>query len=116
MKKKIMILGLLVSSIVLVQCTSSKKASTSSTPAVAKADDIPAWKLDERLKISASEMEHGKMLYESKCGKCHKLHEVNKFSYDKWNKVLARMVPKAKLEGDDAKHVEGYVLRCKFVV
>lgn len=56
--------------------------------------------------VSAEILAQGKEISETKCGKCHKLHETTEFNADQWTKILDRMIPKARLAED-----QGNVLR-----
>lgn len=51
----------------------------------------------------------GKAIYESKCGKCHKLYEVNEYSKEQWPNILNKMQPKAKISDDQKAQVQDYI-------
>ena len=51
----------------------------------------------------------GKMIFESKCGKCHALPRANAFTVSKWTGLVDWMAPKAKLSDDEKAQVLAYV-------
>jgi cytochrome c553 len=51
----------------------------------------------------------GKTVYETKCGRCHALKKTDNYSAERWKEVLVNMIPKAKLNEDEAKQVTAYV-------
>lgn len=90
--KKILVLSSLAA-LTAFGYSCSPKASKSSTKASSKA-------------VSAEILAQGKEISETKCGKCHRLHETTEYNADQWTKILDRMIPKARLADD-----QGNVLR-----
>jgi cytochrome c1 len=58
---------------------------------------------------NAQSLEEGKTLMENNCGKCHKLKPLANYNIAKWDKVLDRMIPKAKLSSEDGNKVRAYI-------
>ena len=44
-------------------------------------------------------------LYLSKCGGCHRLHERNEFTGQKWDKILTRMQKKSKISDEQTEKI-----------
>jgi mono/diheme cytochrome c family protein len=52
----------------------------------------------------------GKLLYETKCIKCHKAKDTELYTLEKWPGILKSMVPKAKLNEEETRQVTAYVM------
>lgn len=52
----------------------------------------------------------GQSVYTSRCGRCHGLKKVENYTSQQWDKILKSMVPKAKLNDEEAKQVTAYVM------
>jgi len=95
---------LILSSFVLFMVNCSPKVGVEVTKGpVPTAEQI-------RSEFSASQLEQGKMIWQSNCNKCHKLFEPGSRTPEKWNSILMRMIPKAKLNLNDAKLVRAYLI------
>ena len=63
------------------------------------------------LNATASEMaKQGSVVFSNRCGKCHALKPVAKYSSTEWDNILKSMIPKAKLNEAEAKQVTAYVM------
>lgn len=51
----------------------------------------------------------GKMLYDNKCGNCHKLFAPADFSKEDWGPILTRMQKKAGLGDVDMAKINSYI-------
>lgn len=51
----------------------------------------------------------GQGLYVSNCAKCHDLPVIKKYSKERWQQILPKMVVKAKLTDEEADKVQAYV-------
>ena len=69
-------------------------------PAVAV--DIP--------KATPEQLVLGKNVYVARCQKCHKLHKTTEFRADKWDHMITKMAPKAKLTEVERENVRAYIL------
>ncbi|MEI8049087.1 MAG: cytochrome C [Bacteroidota bacterium] len=58
---------------------------------------------------SLAELQQGHDLFQNNCGKCHKLPKPDSRSNPDWEKVLAKMAPKAKLDKDQSNLVYKYI-------
>ena len=54
-------------------------------------------------------IEAGKALYDSRCGTCHGLKKVERFSVTEWEHIMRSMAPKAKLTEAETQQVTAYV-------
>jgi mono/diheme cytochrome c family protein len=54
--------------------------------------------------------DQGKLVYTARCGKCHALKNTANYTTDRWAKILQVMIPKAKLDENQAKQVTAYVM------
>lgn len=51
----------------------------------------------------------GKTLYENRCGTCHGLKKVERWSVTEWEHIMQSMAPKAKLTDVERQQVTAYV-------
>jgi cytochrome c5 len=79
---------------------------------VASSDNIViSNKKNNETKISNSEVvSAGQTLYTSRCGRCHGLKKTENYTAQQWDNILKTMIPKAKLNDDEAKQVISYVM------
>lgn len=71
----------------------------------------PAEKIAEvKRNYSEAELEEGKLVWQSSCAKCHKLHTPESRNVDKWERILPRMAKRSKLDDVAAGKVRAYVL------
>lgn len=108
MNKIITCIGLVAFTSLMYSCTpkAAKSVSSTSTNSTAAYTSFVS-------NYNAQALENGKTLYQDNCGKCHKFKDETKFSIEKWDKILDRMIPKAKLSADDGKLVRAYVYNLK---
>lgn len=60
--------------------------------------------------ITLERAQEGYRLYSAKCAACHQLYPPGKFTVNQWDKILARMFPKAKLtDGQQQQLIRDYV-------
>lgn len=55
-------------------------------------------------------VDQGKLVYTARCGKCHALKNTANYTTDRWQQILIKMIPKAKLDENQAKQVTAYVM------
>ena len=63
----------------------------------------------ETTEFPSSEIAEGSTLFVSKCGRCHKLPEIDKHSQEQWKKIIPSMAKKAKLDATQESNVMNYV-------
>ncbi len=104
MKKASIIFGIALLAMVQSNCTpKAAKVATTTTETIETPEEITA-------KFNAEQLENGKIIWQSNCNKCHKLYEPNSRNKEKWDRVLRRMIPKAKLSPEDGALVRAYIL------
>jgi hypothetical protein len=59
--------------------------------------------------LSAAEQKEARSLYVGKCAKCHKLHDPEKYSDEKWGMWMGKMSRKAKLTPEQANLLARYI-------
>jgi mono/diheme cytochrome c family protein len=52
----------------------------------------------------------GQTIYTTRCGRCHGLKKTENYTQQRWENILKSMIPKARLNGDEAKQVTAYVM------
>lgn len=52
----------------------------------------------------------GQAVYTNRCGRCHGLKKTENYTAQRWGNILKSMIPKAKLNDDEAKQVTAYVM------
>jgi len=55
-------------------------------------------------------MAAGKTIYTTRCNRCHKAKPIEKFTQAKWENILKRMIPKARLNENESKQVTDYIM------
>lgn len=56
-----------------------------------------------------SEEESGRMVYATKCTRCHAAKNVSSYTFGQWESILKKMVPNAKLSNDEESQVVAYI-------
>lgn len=59
---------------------------------------------------TAEQLDAGKTIFIGNCARCHGLKTPESRTPEQWDKVLKRMIPKAKLNEEDGKLVKAYLL------
>src|ERR1035437_8196158 len=62
---------------------------------------------------SLPQLNEGHMLYINKCSHCHYLYRPDKYSDEKWNKMLSLMGKKAKLDSSEVALITKYIFTAK---
>ena len=52
----------------------------------------------------------GKTIFETRCNHCHDLKKVDGYTTERWTVILQTMIPKARLNDEQAKQVRSYVM------
>ncbi len=55
------------------------------------------------------DIETGKTIFTTRCGRCHGLPEPSKYPEQKWQPILASMMPKARLNKEQEMHLTVYI-------
>lgn len=96
---KIKLLVTLAIITIISSCSSSKKVVAESKAVVEKKADM---------QLTAEQAE-GKLLFESKCGRCHDLPKPNQYSKEKWLPIVNNMAKRAKMSEIDKDLVYNYL-------
>lgn len=64
---------------------------------------------EESTEMPTTAIGEGKVVLLTKCAKCHETPEVDKYSKEKWDKILPAMIKKANLNEEEANNVSAYV-------
>lgn len=59
---------------------------------------------------TSADIDAGKVIYETKCTKCHAAKPVDSFNEDRWVRILKSMIPKAKLDSVQSHQVTAYAM------
>lgn len=59
--------------------------------------------------VSAELLEAGKLVYTTKCSRCHAAKPVENWTAEGWQPILKSMIPKAKLDSVQSAQVTAYV-------
>jgi hypothetical protein len=52
----------------------------------------------------------GKRIFTNRCGRCHALPVPDQFSVKRWDNILPVMIPRARLDNEQALHVRAWLL------
>ena len=104
-------LTIIAVSILLARCTAKKTTkSTPDTPTVVITMTPEEAVADVKNRYTEAQMEEGNVIFRDNCGKCHKLHEPETRTVEKWEKILPRMNKKSGLDAEQGGKVRAYVL------
>jgi uncharacterized membrane protein len=59
--------------------------------------------------VSAADLEAGKVVFTTKCSKCHATKPVGNWTVEGWQPILKSMIPKARLDSVQSAQVTAYV-------
>ena len=95
----------------LVFACSRKTVSTSSTVPATTSSTTPEVSPESAgLNAHALLVQQGKGIYTTKCSKCHATKDVTAFTTTRWEGILQKMIPKAKLNETESQQVTAYVM------
>jgi cytochrome c5 len=52
----------------------------------------------------------GKTIFEARCNRCHDLKDTKGYTADRWATILRTMIPRARLNEEEARQVTSYVI------
>jgi cytochrome c5 len=102
MQKAITILFSCAAGLYLASCAPKASKAIAELPVESKEQILAQY--------NAEQLESGKVLFTNNCDKCHKLKMPETRTPEQWNKVLKRMIPRAKLSDNDGKLVRAYLI------
>ncbi|WP_118972827.1 c-type cytochrome [Taibaiella koreensis] len=101
--RKLTVSAFLASAVLfLAYCTPKAGKTVAATPVETKEQIVARYPPDQ--------LEKGHTLFTGNCAKCHKLKDPGSRTPAEWDKVLQRMIPKAKLSPDDGALVRAYLI------
>ena len=59
--------------------------------------------------VSATDLEAGRIIYTTKCSKCHQAKPVENWTVDQWQPILKSMIRKSKLDSIESSQVRVWV-------
>jgi mono/diheme cytochrome c family protein len=104
--KKFVIISF-VYTIVIVAChkkTVPEIASRTEFPTAPKSNQ------SDVIENSPEAIAAGKIIFETRCNRCHELKDANGYTTDRWGTILKTMIPRARLNDEQAKQVTSYVM------
>ncbi|HSU28199.1 MAG TPA: hypothetical protein VLJ68_07450 [Chitinophagaceae bacterium] len=60
--------------------------------------------------LVAVDLVQGKSVFTESCSRCHDLPDPAKYAGTRWERILGRMIPRARLNRVEASNVRAYVL------
>ena len=51
----------------------------------------------------------GKIIFMNRCGRCHTLPDPVQFTAQRWDVILARMIPRARVDKEQEIHVTAFI-------
>lgn len=111
MKKVFYTLAIVGFSVFLFQCT-SKKGATEST-ARKESKKIYAAAKKRWPEITQANLDSGKVIYRTKCSKCHAAKAIASRSEASWITMIDKMSPMAKLDAKQKEDVSHFILAAR---
>lgn len=103
MKSFIQTAGLICFLLFLVACATQAVKTVANSEAAPTKEFVIA-------NFSENQLSEGKTYFENNCAKCHELNNPESRDALAWNKVLKRMLPKTKLEYEQGRLVQAYLV------
>ncbi len=72
--------------------------------------------VSERHRVDLSMLELGRQVYVSDCSRCHSLEPIARYSVKRWRTILPRMTRQTRLNAEQTKAVEAYVMAAHTVL
>ncbi len=91
-----------------VACSAGKEAATTSSSSTISEQEVNLAKTKYPTATAAS-LANGKAIYTTRCAQCHKLPNPESMSRDRWDKIYAKMTPKAKFSPEENQLVMEYI-------
>lgn len=59
--------------------------------------------------VESTAVVKGKVVYINRCGRCHNLKPMQKYTAEEWSPILQVMIHKARLNASDSTSVTAYI-------
>ncbi|WP_164111330.1 MULTISPECIES: hypothetical protein [Sphingobacterium] len=102
MYKLSMCIACLMATLLIASCFPKASQAIRSLPVESKEQILTQYNQDQ--------ITQGQTLFANSCGNCHKLKQPETRTAEQWNKIVKRMIPKAKLSDEEGKLVRAYVI------
>lgn len=91
----------------IVQCTITKSATTTASSPISDNEFSAAQKKWSDVKME--NLTAGHVVYTTKCNTCHGLKTISDYNEAQWEKLIASMAPKAKLNAQETDDLTKYI-------
>ncbi|MBL1410594.1 c-type cytochrome [Sphingobacterium faecale] len=102
MRKEIIIIFSTIAILSMVSCFPKASQLIRSLPVENKEQILAQY--------NQQQIAEGNAIFKNSCGSCHKLKQPETQTAEKWNSIIKRMIPKAKLSDEEGKLVRAYVI------
>src|SRR6476619_5583297 len=79
-----------------------------SLPTISRRDSEPPPPAPVVNKDFVIDITKGNTIFINRCSRCHGLHDPKEFKAEKWDVILSRMIPRARLSSEEAANVTAY--------
>lgn len=90
--------------VVIVTIACNKKA----LPVITQRTTKPPAPVKKAIEVKP-DIETGKVIFTSRCGRCHDLPKPEQFTPQRWDGILSYMIPRARLTDEQGVHVTAYL-------
>jgi cytochrome c5 len=109
MKQLFFVLSILITLIIIACSKRTVATKDATTSPEAPSADISKTKGESANASLLAVVAAGKIIYETKCTRCHAMKPADAYTADTWDGILRSMAPKAKLTETETAQVTAYV-------
>jgi hypothetical protein len=80
-----------------------------SLPSITRRTTEPAGPAPIVKKDFVIDIQKGNTIFVNRCSRCHGLHDPKEFTAAKWDTILMRMIPRARLSDEQTAHVSAFI-------
>ncbi|MBD0331813.1 MAG: cytochrome c [Chitinophagaceae bacterium] len=101
-----------IAALIIIVFACSKKIVPSASASSEQPKSESKVELETSIKETPSALvvEQGHIIYTTKCGRCHGLKKVNDYTAERWEVIIKKMAPKARLNDQESKQITAYVM------
>jgi hypothetical protein len=107
MKLKFVTANILIIATILFSC------QRKTTPVITERTSFPQAPKPANAPLETNSHEFivaGKVIYTGKCSRCHDMKDPSAYAAERWPSILKSMIPKAKLNAEQANQLTAYVM------